>query len=86
MLFKVNMHGLFFWKKKKCIRITNAFQTFLDEFYCKKNKICIDKGSKCYNRSTKSRVQDNYLEMHSTHNEKKSVIAERCIRILKNKI
>ena len=31
----------------------------------------------------KSRLQDNDIEMYSTHNEGKSVVAERFIRTLK---
>ena len=31
-------------------------------------------------------LQDNNIEMHSTHNEGKSVVAERFIRTLKTKI
>ena len=46
----------------------------------------IDKGSKCYNRSMKSWLQDNDIEMYSTQNEGKSVVAERFIRTFKNKI
>ena len=38
------------------------------------------------NRSIKSWLQDNYIEMFSAVNEGKSVVAERFIRILKNKI
>ena len=34
----------------------------------------------------KSFLQNNNIEMHSTHNEVKSVIAERFIRALKNNI
>ena len=34
----------------------------------------------------KSFLQNNDKEMYSTHNETKFVIAERLIRILKNKI
>ena len=34
----------------------------------------------------KSWLQDNNIEMYSTHNEGKSVVAERFLRILKNKI
>ena len=33
-----------------------------------------------------SYLQDNNKEMHSTHNEEKTGVAERFIRILKNKI
>ena len=38
-------------------------------------KIWVDKGSKCYNKSMKSWLQDNNIEMYSTHNEGKSVAA-----------
>ena len=46
----------------------------------------MDKGSEFYNRSMKSWFQDNDIEMYSTHNKGKSVVTERFIRTLKNKI
>ena len=46
----------------------------------------MDKGSQFYNRPIKSCLQDNDIEMYSTHNEEKSIIAGRFIRPLKNKI
>ena len=52
----------------------------------KPNKIWVDKGSEFYNRSVKSWLGKNDIEMYSMHNEGKSVIAERFIRTLKNKI
>ena len=73
-------------RDKKEIKITNAFQKILDESNCKPNKIWADKGSKCYNRSMKLWLEKNDLEIYSTHNERKSVITERFIRTLKNKI
>ena len=73
-------------KDKKCTTITNAFQKILDESNSKPNKIWIDKGSEFYDRSMKSFLQNNNIEMYSTHNEEKSVVAGRFIRILKNKI
>ena len=57
----------------------------LDESYRKPNKIWVDKGSEFYNRSMKLWLQDHDLEMYSAHNKGKSVVAERFIRILKNK-
>ena len=50
------------------------------------NKIWEDKGSEFYNSSFKKWLKDNDIEMYSTHNEGKSVVAERFIRTLKNKI
>ena len=52
----------------------------------KPNKISVDKGSEFYNASFKKWLQDNDIVMYSTHNEGKSVVAERFIRTLKSKI
>ena len=65
---------------------SNAFQKTLDESNRKPNKIRVGKGSEFYNKSVKSWLQDNDIERHSTHNEEKSVVAERFIRTVKNKI
>ena len=72
-------------KDKTGITTTNVFQKVLGESYRTPNKIWIDKGSEFYNRSMKSFLQNNDRQMYSTH-EGKSVIAERFIRTLKNKI
>ena len=73
-------------KDKKGITITNGFQKMLKESNCKPDKIWVDKGSEFYNRSMKSFFRNKNIEMYSTHNEGKSVVAERFIRTLKNKI
>ena len=39
-----------------------------------------------HNRSIKSWLEKNAIEMYSAHNEGKSIVAERFIKILKNKI
>ena len=43
-------------------------------------------GSEFYNASFKKWLRDNDIVMYSTHNEGKSVVAERFIRTLKSKI
>ena len=58
----------------------------MNESGCKSNKIWLGKAIELYNRSMKSWVQGNYIEMYSTRNEGESVVAERFIRTLKNKI
>ena len=58
----------------------------LKESNGKPNKIWVDKGSQFYNRSMKSWLAKIGIETYSTHNERKSVVAERFIRTLKNKI
>ena len=70
-------------KDEKGITISNVFQQILDKSNRKPNKIWVDKGSKFYNWSIKSWLQDNDIEMYSMHNEGKSVVAERFIRNLK---
>ena len=52
----------------------------------KKKKIRMDTESEFYNRSVKSWFQDNDVEMYWAHTEGKSVVAERFIRAIKNKI
>ena len=73
-------------KNKKGTTITNTFQEILDESNHKPNKIWGDKGSEFYSRLMKSQLQDNNIEMYSTYNEGKSVVAERFIKTLKKKI
>ena len=73
-------------KDKKGVTITNAFQSILDKSKRKPNKIWVDQGSEFYNNVFKKWLKDNDIIMYSTHNEGKSVVAERFIRTLKNKI
>ena len=63
-------------KDKKGVSIVNAFQSILKKSNRKPNKIWIDKSSEFYNRSKKSWLENNDIEMYSTHNEGISVVAE----------
>ena len=49
-------------------------------------KTNVDKGSEFYIRSIRSFLQNNNIEMYSTHNEGNLVVPERFVRTLKNKI
>ena len=73
-------------KDERGITINNDFQKILDESNRKPNIIWIDKGSKFYNRTMKSEIEESEIEMYSTHDEGKSVVAERFIKISKNEI
>ena len=90
LLCVIDIYSKYAWvvllKDKKGITITNAFQQILNESNCKPNEIWVDKGSEFYNRSMRSWLQNNDIEMYSTHNKGKSVVAERFTRTLKNKI
>ena len=72
-------------KDKKGSSIVNAFQKIISERK-KPNKMWVDQGSKFYNDLFKRCLRINSIEMYSTYNEGKSVVAERFIRTLKNKI
>ena len=74
------------FKDKVGVTITNAFQKIIDESNRKPNKMWVDKGSEFYKRSMKSFLQNGDIDMYSTHNEEKSVVAETIIRALENKI
>ena len=66
--------------------ITNAFQSILHKSKRKSNKTWIYQGGEFYNTHFKKWLKDNDIIMYSTHNEGKSVVAERFIKTLKNKI
>ena len=70
---------------KKRGRVTNAFQKILDEPNRKPKNIS-KKSSESYTRSKKYWLEKSGIEMYLTYNERKSVIVERFIRALKNKI
>ena len=83
LIFIVNMHGCSFKRKKKGIKITSAFKNILVKSNRKPNKIWVNKHSEFYNTAINSWLQDNDIEMYSTHNEGKSVVADTFIRTLK---
>ena len=73
-------------KDKKGISIFNGFNKIIKQSGRKPNKIWVDKGSEFYNHIFKKWLSDNDIIMYSTFNEGKSVVAERFIRTLKNKL
>ena len=73
-------------KDKKGVSVVNALQKILDSSKRKPNKKWVGQGSEFYNNVFKNWLKDNDISMYSTHNEGISVLAERFVRILKNKI
>ena len=73
-------------KDKKGISIVNTFNKIIKQSNKKPNKIWVDQGSEFYNRVFKKWLSDNDIIMYSTFDEVKSVVAERFIRTLKNKL
>ena len=90
------------FKNKKGTTVTDVFPKILDNSEGDKanipglcvaksekrvpKKIWVDKCSNFCNGLLKSCLQGNDMEMYSVHEEEKSVVAERFIRTLKNKI
>ena len=72
-------------KDKREISIVNAFQKIVSKER-KSNEIWVDEGGEFYNNLFKRFLKINNIGMYSTHNEGKSVAAERFIRTLKDKI
>ena len=89
LLCTIDLFSKYAWvvplKDKRGITIVNAFQKIISKGR-KPNKIWVDQGSEFYNQSFKDFLKINSIEMYSTYNEGKSVVAERFIRTLKNKI
>ena len=73
-------------KDKKGISIINAFNKIIKQSNRKPNKIWVYQGSEFYNHVFKKWLSDNDIIMYPTFNEGKSVVAERFIRTLKNKL
>ena len=73
-------------KDKKGISVTNGLNKIIKQSGRKPNKIWVDQGSEFCNNVFKKWLSDNDIIMYSTYNEGKSVVAERFIRTLKNKL
>ena len=88
LLCAIDLFSKYVWlvplKDKQGTSIVNALKKIISEGR-KPNKIWVDQGSEFYN-SLKDFLKINNTEMYSTYNEGKSVVAERFIRVLKNKI
>ena len=73
-------------KNKKGDSIVEGFKSILTNSTRKLNKIWVDNGKEFYNNKFNNFLKNDDIEMYSTHNEGKLVVAERLIKTLKNKI
>ena len=96
LLCAIDLFSKYAWvvpiKDKKETSIVNAFKNIISQENeaeskgrRKPNKIWVAQGSEFY-KYFKDFLKINKFEMYSTYNEGKSVVAERFIRTLKNKI
>ena len=88
LLCAIDLFSKYAWvvpiKDKKGTSIVNAFKKIISKR--NSNKIWVDQGSEFYNNTFKDFLETNNIEMYSTYNKGKSVVAERFIRTIKNKI
>ena len=73
-------------KDKKGASVVKGFKKIVNESSREPNKIWVDKGSEFYNKVFKNWLKDEGIEIYSMYNEGKSVVPERFIRTLKNKL
>ena len=95
LLCVINLFSQYAWvipiKDKKGTSTVNAFKKILSdstELHSnrKPNEIWVDQSSKFYNKSFKDFLKINDVEMYSTYNEGKSVVAERFIRTIQQNV
>ena len=89
LLCAIDLFSKYAWrfslKDKRGITVVNAFQKIISKGR-KPNKIWVDPGGEFYNKCFKRYLNINNIEIYSTYNEGQSVVAERFIRMLKNKV
>ena len=83
LLCVIDLFSKYVWvipiKDKKGTSIVNAFKRILSDSNRKSNKIWLNQGSEFYNKFFKDFLEINKIKIYSTHNEGKSVVAERFI-------
>ena len=72
--------------KKKSKRVLNAFIEIVNKSNPRTNILSVDHGREFYNKPMQEWLVNNDILMYSTHNEGRSVTAERFIKTLKAKI
>ena len=80
LLCVIDLYSRYAWvvplKNKKSDSIVEEFQSILKNSGRKPNKIWVDHESEFYNNKFKKFLKENDIEMYSTFNEGKSVVAE----------
>ena len=90
LLYEIDLFSKYAWgvplNNIRGITIANAFKKNSGSSKRKPSKIWLDQNGEFYNKLFKRFLGRNKIETYSTYNEGESVVAERFIRTLKNKI
>ena len=73
-------------KIKKDATFLNVFKSILNHLERNSNKAWVNQGSEFYSRSFRKWSDAYVIEMYSTHNEGKAVVAEKFHKTLKHKV
>ena len=73
-------------KDKRGVSIVEGFKEIVNKSGRQPYKVWVDQGDEFYNKVFGNWLKDEGIEMYSTYNEGKSVVVERFIRTLKNKL
>ena len=73
-------------KDKRGVSIVEGFKEIVNKSGRQPYKVWVDQGHEFYNKVFGNWLKDEGIEMYSTYNEGKSVVVERFIRTLKNKL
>ena len=83
-MFKLVMHVTL--KSRKSKTVLNAFIEIVNESNCKPSKLWVYQGREFHNKLIQEWLKNNDILIYSTHNEDKSLIAEKFLKTLKAKI
>ena len=90
LLCAIDLHSKYAFviplKDKKGISIANEFNKIIKQSSRKPNRVWVDQRGEFYNNVFEKWLSDNDINMYSTYNEGKSVVAEIFVRTLKNKL
>ena len=90
LLCVVDVFTEYAWDKtltdKKTKTVFHGFVKRLKESKHKQNRLWVDKRGEFYNKFMIKRLNENDILMWLTHNEGKSVVTQRLIRILRKKM
>ena len=90
LLWVIDVFTKYAWvkplKDEKGKTVRNPFIKIVNESNRKPNKLWVDQGREFYNKLMQGWLDNNDILMYFTHNEDKSVIAERFVKTLKAKV
>ena len=90
LLTVIDLFSRYAWvrplKDKTGVAVRDAFRDIVQTSGRKPRRLWVDEGKEFYNRTLKTWLSDNRIDLYSTHNEGKAVVVERFNRTLKSRM